>query len=318
MFSCALHCLPLLQLFFVSVWVYLFHIRGLPVTSGHLLHWRVKHPRPPGSSRSMDRIYKWWALLQCDTDKSWSFHKKLFLLDKSVSPERNLSFSSLAEHKASCQHFGREESTGVSLFRMQTFIWSLLIFILPVPPWCLLSSNPNLTWLNFSRMWTVCWLPWTSGIWSLCFLNTFNLFTYLPFYPSPSSSKVPGTPSSWAFPDFASAKHPAFWWFLLTSLNFTLNLMLCLSYHWFILFWAFKISLTFVHQYNLFFYSLHPLRFKTFYIITVYHWVSGTKFNSKYIFYYFHLKHIKSILPYLNIENIIFDDYIVLFLTIYL
>lgn len=167
MFSPALHYLNSLQLGFVSALASLSHMRGPQVIPGHLLHSRGQHPRPTGSFRSMGKTSDG---LYCGVP--WTtvdFHRMLFLWKWSVSPERNPSLSSLAEHKVSYQDVGGEERTGVSLFSMQTSIWNFLIFILV----CYLSlhgcSNPGLIWCNFIRIWTVsCLGPEVCGLFFFC------------------------------------------------------------------------------------------------------------------------------------------------------
>lgn len=221
-------------------------------------------------------------------NQSWPFPRKPFLFNWSVCPERIPPLSSLAEHKVSCQHFGREENTGVSLFSLQTFIGNLLIIA------CLskMSDCPHIQILSGSTVLgsepsVFCLGPVGSGLCS--------------FYLSSAYSPV-----------FHSASHPHLLKYLVylilehsqnlavqtacfllipppTSLNFILILMLCqASYHLFILFWAFKCSCLFTNVISSFIlFVLWGLN--SFYIFTVFCWVSGTIFNPKYIFHYFHL-----------------------------
>lgn len=222
-------------------------------------------------------------------NQSWPLPRKPFLFNWSVSPERNPPLSSLAEHKVSWQHFGREENvTGVTLFSLQTCIGSFLIM-------ACLSKTPDCPQIQI-----------LSG--STALGSEPSVFCLGPVGSGLSSFHLPSAYS----PVFHSASYPHLLKYLVylmlehsqnlavqtacfllilppTSLNFILILMLCqASYHLFILFWVFKCSYLFTNVISSF--ILFVLWGLThFYIFTVFCWVSGTIFNPKYIFHYFQL-----------------------------
>lgn len=120
----------------------------------------------------MGRIDKRCAVLQCHMDESWPFHSRPFLLDWSVFPERNPSLFSLAEHKASRQHFGKKENWGLTVqytdFHLKPpYIQFVATYDLS-PPWCLTALQCKSFLDQLHQGHGLGFLPWSTGMLLLC------------------------------------------------------------------------------------------------------------------------------------------------------
>lgn len=145
---------------------------------------------------------------------------------------------------ASCQQF-RDERTGLSLFSKQIFFWTLFIFMIVYYQFlhgAWLSPNSDLFWLNSVRYGLFFALvQWKKGPGVSAFFCLLSICSFiLHSIPYPHLLKCLAHQIPEHFQSLAVQNNLLFVDSYLTRLNFTLIWMLRqVSYHLFILFWAF-------------------------------------------------------------------------------